>query len=29
MNALRKENAMLKTLVGEMTVVIARSQKKK
>lgn len=29
MNALRKENAMLKTLVGEMTVTLSRSQKKR
>jgi len=29
LNVLRKENAMLKTLIGEMTVVISRSQKKK
>lgn len=29
LNALRKENAMLKTLVGEMTVTLSRSQKKR
>ncbi len=28
-NALRKENVMLKTLVGEMTVALSRSQKKR
>jgi len=29
LNVLRKENAMLKTLVGEMTVTLSRSQKKR
>lgn len=29
LNALRKENVMLKTLVGEMTVTLSRSQKKR
>lgn len=29
LNALRKENAMLKTLVGEMTVTLSRSKKKR
>jgi transposase-like protein len=29
LNALRKENAMLKTLVGEMTITLSRSQKKR